>query len=63
MIKEKSRPGSATSSPYDAIAGVGAALLAGDRLKDHATIHYITQEIGFTRLEAQRSIAIFSELR
>jgi hypothetical protein len=32
------------------------ALLAVDRLKDRATIHYIAQDIGCTRAEAQRAL-------
>jgi hypothetical protein len=35
-----------------------AALLAVDRLKDQATIHYVAQDIGCTRAEAQRALAI-----
>ena len=35
-----------------------AALLAVDRLKDRATIHYVAQAIGCTRSEAQRALAI-----
>lgn len=31
-------------------------LLAVDRLKDRATLHYIAQEIGCTRAEAQRAL-------
>lgn len=33
-----------------------AALLAVDRLKDRATVHYISQDIGCTRAEAQRAL-------
>jgi hypothetical protein len=33
-----------------------AALLSADRLKDKATIHYISQDIGCTRAEAQRAL-------
>lgn len=32
------------------------ALLAVDRLKERATIHYVAQEIGSTRAEAQRAL-------
>lgn len=32
------------------------ALLAVDRLKERATIHYIAQDIGCTRAEAQRAL-------
>ena len=32
------------------------ALLAVDRLKDRATIHYVAQDIGCTRAEAQRAL-------
>ena len=32
------------------------ALLAVDRLKERATIHYVAQEIGCTRSEAQRAL-------
>jgi hypothetical protein len=32
------------------------ALLAVDRLKESATIHYVGQEIGCTRAEAQRAL-------
>jgi hypothetical protein len=32
------------------------ALLSADRLQDRATIHYISQEIGSTRAEAQRAL-------
>lgn len=32
------------------------ALLAADKLKDQATIHYIASEIGCTRAEAQRAL-------
>ena len=32
------------------------ALLALDRLKDRATVHYVAQEIGCTRAEAQRAL-------
>ena len=32
------------------------ALLAVDRLKERATIHYVSQEIGCTRAEAQRAL-------
>lgn len=32
------------------------ALLAVDRLKERATIHYVAQEIGCTRAEAQRAL-------
>ena len=35
-----------------------AALLAVDRLKDQATIHYVAQEIGCTRSEAQRALEV-----
>lgn len=35
-----------------------AALLAVDRLKEHATVHYVAREIGCTRAEAQRALAI-----
>ena len=34
------------------------ALLAVDRLKDRATVHYVAQDIGCTRSEAQRALAI-----
>ena len=34
------------------------ALLAVDRLKDRATVHYVAQAIGCTRSEAQRALAI-----
>lgn len=33
------------------------ALLAVDRLKERATIHYVSQDIGCTRAEAQRALA------
>lgn len=32
------------------------ALLAADRLKERATIHYVAQEVGCTRAEAQRAL-------
>lgn len=32
------------------------ALLAVDRLKERATIHYVAQDIGCTRAEAQRAL-------
>jgi hypothetical protein len=35
-----------------------AALLAVDRLKDQATVHYVAQAIGCTRAEAQRALEV-----
>lgn len=32
------------------------SLLAVDRLKERATIHYVSQDIGCTRAEAQRAL-------
>jgi hypothetical protein len=36
-------------------------LLAVDKLKERATVHYISQEIGSTRAEAQRALEALSE--
>ena len=36
-------------------------LLAVDKLKERATVHYISQEIGSTRAEAQRALDALSE--
>lgn len=36
------------------------ALLAVERLQERATIHYISQDIGCTRAEAQRALEVVS---
>ena len=37
------------------------ALLAADKLKNRATLHYIAQEIGATRAEVQRALDVVAE--
>lgn len=54
------RPSYKDFKKYDARRYL-VALIAVDRLKERATIHYLSQEIGCTRAEVQRALATATE--